>query len=49
MPTAFVQATVMQWLPNAELHVMSNSGHYPMQETPIQFVTVCEAFLGRFA
>ena len=49
VPTAFVQATVMQWLPNAELHVMSNSGHYPMQETPIQFVTVCEAFLGRFA
>lgn len=49
VPTAFVQATVMRWLPNAELHVMSNSGHYPMQETPIQFVTVCEAFLGRFA
>lgn len=49
VPTAFVQSTIMQWMPNAELHVMTNSGHYPMQETPIQFVTVCEAFMGRFA
>lgn len=49
VPTGFVQATIMQWLPHAELHVMTNAGHYPMQETPIQFVTVCEAFLARFA
>lgn len=35
----------MQWFPNAELHVMSNAGHYPMQETPIQFATVIDNFL----
>lgn len=49
VPTAFVQATIMQWLPNAELHVMTNAGHYPMHETQIQFVTVIEKFMGRFA
>jgi pimeloyl-ACP methyl ester carboxylesterase len=49
VPTDFVKATILQWFPNSELHVMANAGHYPMQETPIQFVTVCEAFLSRHA
>lgn len=49
VPTDFVKATILNWFKNAELHVMSNAGHYPMQETPIQFVTVCEAFLARHA
>jgi pimeloyl-ACP methyl ester carboxylesterase len=49
VPTAFIQATILKWFPNAELYIMPNAGHYPMQETPIQFVTVCEAFLMRHA
>jgi len=49
VPTEFVQNTILQWFPNSESHVMTNAGHYPMQETPIQFVTVCEAFMSRFA
>lgn len=48
VPTEFVQSTIMQWFPHAELHVLTNAGHYSMQETPIQFVTVCEAFMDRF-
>ena len=49
VPTEFVQNTILQWFPNSESYVMPNAGHYPMQETPIQFVTVCEAFMSRFA
>lgn len=49
VPTDVVKNTILQWFSQAELHVMSNAGHYPMQETPIQFVTVCEAFMTRFA
>jgi len=45
VPTDAVKGTIMQWFPNAELHVMSNAGHYPMQETPIQFATVIDNFL----
>ena len=48
VPTDLVRRTILQWFPNAELYVMSNAGHYAMQETPIQFVTVCEAFMSRF-
>lgn len=48
VPTEFVQNTILQWFPNSESHVITNAGHYPMQETPIQFVTVCEGFMGRF-
>ncbi|MBD1909074.1 MULTISPECIES: alpha/beta hydrolase [unclassified Leptolyngbya] len=49
VPTEFVKGTILEWFPKAELHVMSNAGHYPMVETPIQFVTVCEAFMARWA
>lgn len=41
-----MNATYMQWYPNATLEVMDNAGHYPVSETPIAFVTVMEAFLG---
>ena len=47
VPTEAVQNTILQWFPHAELYVMPNAGHYPMQETPIQFVTVCEGFMKR--
>lgn len=46
--TALVESTILRWFKKAELHVMSNAGHYPMQEVPIQLVTVCEAFMNRF-
>ncbi|PSB23789.1 alpha/beta fold hydrolase [Stenomitos frigidus] len=49
VPTALVKDTILQWFKKAELHVMSNAGHYPMQEVPIQFVTTCEAFMSRYA
>jgi pimeloyl-ACP methyl ester carboxylesterase len=49
VPTEFVQATILRWFKQAELQVMSNAGHYPMQEVPIQLVTVWESFMKRFA
>jgi pimeloyl-ACP methyl ester carboxylesterase len=49
VPTEFVKGTILEWFPQSELHVMSNAGHYPMLETPIQLVTVCEAFISRWA
>lgn len=44
---AAMQATYMQWYPNAELTVIANAGHYPMYETPVAFATLMEAFLRR--
>jgi pimeloyl-ACP methyl ester carboxylesterase len=40
-----IRATYMTQYPNAELHVMGNAGHYPMDETPVQLATVIERFL----
>ena len=44
---AAMRATYMQWYPNAELTVIANAGHYPMNETPVAFATLIEAFLRR--
>lgn len=41
-----MNATYMQWYPNAELEVMPNAGHYPMNETPVALATSLERFLG---
>ena len=40
-----MKATYMAWFKNAELEVMSNAGHYPMDETPVALATSMENFL----
>lgn len=45
VPTDAIKGTLMKWMPNAKLHTIANAGHYPMQETPIHFVTTIEAFM----
>jgi len=39
--------TFLSMHPNAELAVVPNCGHYPMQECPPYFATLIEEFLGR--
>jgi pimeloyl-ACP methyl ester carboxylesterase len=41
-----MNATFMVQYPAAELHIIGNAGHYPMDETPVHLATVIEAFLG---
>ena len=40
-----MRQTYMEWYPNAELEILPNSGHYPMQETPVYLTTVTENFI----
>lgn len=40
-----MEQTYMAWYPNAKLEVLPNSGHYPMQETPVYLSTVTENFM----
>lgn len=40
-----MRETFLAWYPNAELQVIGNCGHYPMQETPVRLAMVIEAFL----
>lgn len=42
-------ATYLAWYPNAELALIANAGHYPMQETPVNLATLIEAFITRHA
>ncbi|WP_142848350.1 alpha/beta fold hydrolase [Telmatospirillum sp. J64-1] len=37
--------TVMKWFPNAEIEVMSNSGHYPMQEIPVWLAQEIQSYM----
>ena len=40
-----MKATYLTWYKNAELEVMPNAGHYPMDETPVALATSIERFL----
>ncbi len=40
-----MRATYLQWYKHAELEVIPNAGHYPMNETPVALATSIEAFL----
>ncbi len=40
-----MKATYLAWFKHAELEVMPNTGHYPMNETPVALATSMEAFL----
>jgi len=42
---ATCRATWLTHYPQAELQVMANAGHYPMEETPIALVSAVEDFL----
>ena len=42
---AACRATWMQHYPNAQLEVVRNAGHYPMDETPIILAATIEKFL----
>lgn len=39
------RATWMQFYPQAQLQVLHNAGHYPMDEIPVNLATTIEAFL----
>jgi pimeloyl-ACP methyl ester carboxylesterase len=39
------KATWLAHFPNAQLHIVPNAGHYPMDETPIALATQIERFL----
>ena len=44
---ATMEQTVLRHLPDADLEVLSNAGHYAMFETPVALVTSIEEFLSR--
>ena len=42
---AAMRATFMEWFKRAELEIMPNAGHYPMNETPVALAASMETFL----
>lgn len=49
LDAAAMRRTFLAWHANAELAVVPNSGHYPMQECPPYFAGMMEAFLRKHA
>jgi len=45
LPAEVMHSTFLAWYPNAELEVLANAGHYPMNETPVALASSIEAFL----
>jgi pimeloyl-ACP methyl ester carboxylesterase len=42
-----MEGTYLAWLPNAQLEIIANAGHYPMQEAPVNLVTIMEDFINK--
>ena len=42
---AVVDATLSNYLKNCKVEVIKNSGHYPMNETPVYLASTMENFL----
>ncbi|GAA0656342.1 alpha/beta hydrolase [Kitasatospora atroaurantiaca] len=42
-----LQATWLQWYPNAQLEVLQNAGHYAPEEDPAALAAAVERYLGR--
>ncbi len=40
-----MESTYLTWLPNSKLEMIANAGHYPMQEAPVNLITVIESFM----
>ena len=40
-----MEDTYLAWLPNSQLEIIANAGHYPMQEAPVNLATGMEAFM----
>lgn len=43
-----MEATYLAWLPNSQLEIIANAGHYPMQEAPVNLITVIETFMQKY-
>jgi pimeloyl-ACP methyl ester carboxylesterase len=42
-----MEGTYLAWLPNVQLEIIANAGHYPMQEAPVNLATIIEDFINK--